>query len=151
MNIQKNWLLKSCENNSIDWDDDYSLPFSQEEINKIVEKILHPLNSMTKVKARRFVNQLLGNYSKGLFSDDYWTPIHKMFDVMSQSGIDVTLIDTKYFHDENGNPNAKEWKFEVEFKNEKGNDSKLYGIIRASGAGTVKDPLSSYDVVAYVT
>ena len=43
-------------------------------------------------------------------------------------------------------PTRKEWHFEIHWDNDKGKYSKMGGVVTASGAGSVDDPLSRYDV-----
>jgi hypothetical protein len=48
-------------------------------------------------------------------------------------------------------PTFKEWKISIPFTNNKGKPVALVGQIIAHGAGTVQDPMSRYDITAYVT
>ena len=48
-----------------------------------------------------------------------------------------------------GNPNAKTWYVQVDYNDKRGRPQSIYGRVRAAGAGTVEDPLSRYDIVAY--
>ena len=109
------------------------------------------LNGMKNREARKFVFQLLHRYTKGFFKDDYWQPITKTFKLLQQHGIDYVIQSTQYYEDDRGNPNAKVWRFEVDFVNDKGRLTTLYGTITASGAGTVADPLGRYDVTAVIS
>ena len=59
--------------------------------------------------------------------------------------------DDEYSKNESGIPSSKTWRFEIDFMNDKGRPTKLFGIIVASGAGSVKDPLDKYDITAYVS
>ena len=107
------------------------------------------LNGMNNREARKFVNALLHKHTGGLFRDEYWAPITKTFKLLSEHEIEYEIQKTEYTQDANGNPDSKTWTFEIEFTNDKGRPTKIHGRIVASGAGTVNDPLSRYDVVAY--
>jgi hypothetical protein len=107
------------------------------------------LNGMKNREARKFVNTLLQKHTRGLFKDDYWRPITKTFKLLAAHEIDYEIKNTEYTKDANGNPDSKRWSIEIGFTNNNGRDTTLYGTIVASGAGTVSDPLSRYDVAAY--
>jgi len=51
----------------------------------------------------------------------------------------------------NGVDVRKVWTFEIEFINARGKRDTLYGVLTAAGAGSVQEPLSKYDVTAYVS
>jgi hypothetical protein len=109
------------------------------------------LNGMNVRAARKFVNELLGKYTKGFFKDTYWQPIHKTWTLLAEHKIDAIPTSNRYLTDEKGTPTSKRWEFIIEFTNDKGKDVTLHGVMVASGAGSVSDPLDRYDVVAYVS
>jgi hypothetical protein len=109
------------------------------------------LDGMSKETAKRHVNQLLSHYTKGLFSDESWKPVNDIWTALNSAQIDWTLTDNKYLHNEAGRPSGKQWNFEVKFITNKGRPAILYGVVTASGAGSVEDPLSKYDLVSYVS
>jgi hypothetical protein len=120
-------------------------------IANLVANEPNSLDGMSKVKATRFVNKLLDKHTRGFFTDTYWKPIHESFKELSKNNIPYELTESKYTQDSNGNPTTKRWKFTITFSNDKMRYVTLYGLITASGAGTVEDPLSRYDVTAYVS
>jgi len=109
------------------------------------------LDGMSKQTAKRHVNKLLARYTKGFFKDEDWRHVNLIWKAMDAAQINWTMTDAKYRHDDEGTPVAKEWKFEVEFINNRDRKSTLYGIVVAAGAGSVEDPLDRYDLVAYVS
>ena len=109
------------------------------------------LDGMTPTQAKREVNKLLAFYTKGLFKDQSWKPIDDIWTALTAAQIDWTMTGAKYDHDEHGVTTSKTWKFYVEFTSRTGSSYRLYGVIVASGAGSVQDPLDRYDVVAYVS
>jgi hypothetical protein len=116
---------------------------------------VNALNGLKSQVAKRYVNKILGEHSKGIFSDQSWEGINKIWKALDDNGIVYTMTGAEYQKDnQSGMPVRKQWKFEVEFWNEKGERGrmvKLYGVVIASGAGTVEDPLSRYDIIAYVS
>ena len=97
------------------------------------------------------INKELYKITKGFFKDEYWEPVQKIWDYFKTMDTRCELDNAEYGHDSNGRPSHKIWKFKVYFINEKGKEIVLYGSVTASGAGTVEDPLSIYDVTAYVS
>jgi hypothetical protein len=118
----------------------------------IMEKDWSPLDSMTKQRAVRYVNKLMDPYTKGFFRDTSWQHVHAIFRALEKDGIETILESTRYMQDQySQSPNAKEWKFTIEFENQRGRTNTLYGVIVDSGAASISDPLAIYDVVAYVS
>jgi len=117
---------------------------------KVAEDKPSPLNGMTKQRAKRHVNKILGENTKGFFSDEYWKPINDIFKNLSSQNIDYVVDNTQYKKDESGNPSSKTWFITVSFTDNKDKEQKMVGSIIASGAGSVDDPLDKYDVVAFV-
>ena len=113
----------------------------------------NPLEGKSNVAATSFVNKVLAELSRGLFSDIYWEQIHKIFNKLKELGLDVELISAKYGGQgdtSNGMPKYKEWQISIPFTNNKGRPTKLVGQITAHGAGSVEQPLDKYDITAYV-
>lgn len=110
-----------------------------------------PLDGMNKAKAARLVNNLMSPLTKGFFRDEDWSNVNKIWKALTQEGIDFTITKTEYLQDRNGIPNAKVWSFQIEFLNERSKPTILYGVVTASGAGSVENPLDRYDLVAYVS
>jgi len=137
----------------------YSDMFKQMASNSTLTKTAQtndPLQGMTNTRARKYVNNLIAPLTKGLFSDDSWKPVHELFNVLRQVGInwELTMSPTNpggYRQNEQGVPISKEWKFQIKFINATGRETILYGVVVASGAGSVQDPLEKYDLVGYVS
>lgn len=117
----------------------------------IVSDRTNALNGLRVQVAKRYVNKILDQHSKGFFSDQSWEGINKVWKALDDNGIVYTMTGAEYQKDESGMPVRKQWKFEVEFWNEKGRMVKIYGVMIASGAGSVEDPLDKYDIIAYVS
>jgi len=111
----------------------------------------NPLDGMTKVKAVRTIRNLIYKYTKGIFSDTDWSNVNKIFAELNANNIPYVIKSADYRHNDAGVSVAKVWKFEIEFLNDRGRPSILYGYVTASGSGSVQDPLSKYDIVAIVS
>lgn len=102
-------------------------------------------------KTRRQIVKLLGDsvrpLTKGVFSDDCWQPVHKILAQLDESGIH--LQKALYGHDAEGTPTSKTWTLAGEFQSPSGSTISVTGVLVASGAGSVEDPLSRYDLVGY--
>jgi len=119
----------------------------------------NPLDGRTKRSAANFVNKLLRKYGQaGIFRNETsWRPLKILWDELRDEGIPFDLKSAEYGISPSGRqmglgmPDNKTWKFEIEFLNDRGRPTRLYGIVIASGAGTVEDPMGSYDLNAYVS
>jgi hypothetical protein len=134
------------------WNADSSIEEVAGELVRVAKLLIagSPLDGMNKTKAVKVVNKLIDKHTHGFFSDDYWLPVKNIFKDMVEAGIEGVVTKTEYIKNEAGVPIRKEWKFEIEFINNTGKQTVLYGNITASGAGSEKDPLDRYDVTAYV-
>jgi hypothetical protein len=101
---------------------------------------------MTRTTSRNRVNKILAENSKGIFSDEYWNHVHKIFNILNNAGFEYILESTKYHHNDSGIPISKEWRFTITLESGK----PLEGILTAHGAGSVADPLDRYDISGYV-
>ena len=100
------------------------------------------------------VNKVLGELSKGIFSDQSWEAINKIFEKLKSLGLDVTILSAKYggYQDTSNNmPKYKEWQISIPFTNKVGKSMELVGTITAHGAGSIEQPLDRYDITAYVS
>jgi len=100
------------------------------------------------------VNKVLGELSKGIFSDDSWQAINKIFEKLNQLGLEVNILSAKYGGQQdtsNNMPKYKEWQISIPFTNKAGKPMELVGQITAHGAGSVQQPLDRYDITAYVS
>lgn len=123
--------------------------FTQSIENYEDHQLSDSLNGYTKKKAQSKVNRILADLSKGFFTDSGWVPVHAIWKNLDSAGINPIITGSAY---DNAYPaKYKRWKFEIFFKNDKGRDSILYGVITAHGAGSNIDPLSRYDLTAYVS
>lgn len=111
---------------------------------RATDRLPNPLDGMDKAKGVRWLNGLIRkNNLRGIFRDTYWKPIMEVFKLLAHQGVPISNSTNFYTKD------SKTWKFEVEWLGPKGRPVTGYGMIVASGAGSVNDPLDAYDVVAY--
>ncbi len=107
------------------------------------------LQGLSKATAKRKVNKILYDVSKGFFNDDAWQAVNNVWKALSKEGIEVVITKAEYT--KKFPLETKIWQFEIYFMNNANKKTVLYGVLTASGAGDVKDPLSKYDIVAYVS
>ncbi len=104
--------------------------------------------------ARKFIRKAVDPYVRGLFSDEDWSNVHRVFDAIGDLGVNLnygTRNDGFYTHgyhqNDRGEPDSKAYEFEIKFTNVVGKKMKVCGQLIASGAGTVENPLSKYDII----
>lgn len=113
----------------------------------------NPLDGKSNAQARAFINRKVipQEAIKGLFSDENWAGIKQIWNAFDDAGLDWGVMDSRYYPTSDGRPmGGKIWDIEIRFTNNKGRPTVLGGNVTAAGAGTVEDPLSRYDITAYV-
>ena len=116
-------------------------------------QITNPLNGKSNQQARTIINRRIipQEQIKGMFSDDSWQGVQQIWNAFSEAGLDWDIVDSNYYPTNDGHPmGGKIWNIVVNFINNKGKATTLHGTVTAAGAGTVEDPLSRYDITAYV-
>lgn len=98
---------------------------------------------MTKKTFKNRIQKIL-SMAIGIYTDEYWIPVHQIFNAISEKGWQVVISETKYNHNEDNQPISKTWKFTVI-----GEGFEIPCILTAHGAGSVADPLDRYDISAY--
>jgi hypothetical protein len=121
------------------------------EILRVAKTLIggNSLDGKNKRQATKLINQLLSPLTRGFFSDENWAPVNKIWKAMESAGFDFTMEKAEYQHDKDQVPISKTWHFKVVFANDKGKQMEIWGVVVAAAAGTVEDPLSKYDLVAY--
>jgi len=124
---------------------------------KAALELPNPLDGMRKQKATNYLYKLTQRYTRGIYSDQSWVGINRIFDVLRKEGIPFTLTDEEYIipreyapgpYHRQQMPTSKTWTFEIPFTNQRGRPDTIYGTITAAGAGSVDDPLDKYDITA---
>ena len=121
--------------------------------NKYAQINPNPLDGKSNQQARNIINKKIipQESIKGFFADDDWAGINQIWNAFNQAGLDWNIAGSDYYPTDDGNPmGGKIWEVEINFTNNRGKPTKLGGTVTAAGAGTVEDPLSRYDITAYI-
>jgi len=116
------------------------------DINESVAHAVSALDGKTKIAAKKFLYQIIGNRFNGFFNDQGWRPVKWFYDELNKKNIDWKSKENFYTKDKKGQPIRKTWKMEISFLDNKGKRQTLYGNIVAAGAGSVNDPFDKYDM-----
>lgn len=103
--------------------------------------------SKARVKTLIYKETKKWTYNK-LYKDQYWQGPQGIWDTFDKLDLNwqIDSADYKNYNNKGGMPDAKEWKFTIIFDNDKKKTIKQSGVVTASGAGTVDEPLSKYDL-----
>ena len=69
----------------------------------------NPLNGKSKHSARNYIYNLIGNLTKGIFSDNSWENVNNIWNKLDQNNIANNITKTQYNHDEKGQSIGKTW------------------------------------------
>lgn len=113
------------------------------------------IDGMSRREVAKLVNAVIERApTKGVHRDQYWKPIQAIWRGLENAGIPFGITGSEYQHEViEGQrvPVRKVWNFEVNFTNERGRPTTVYGRVVAAGAGSVEEPLEVYDVTAYAS
>ena len=101
----------------------------------------------SKAALKKAINNAVCGAAPGIFNDEYWHGHKLVMEALKEvEGIEANLDDAFYRHDFGSNPDGKQWNYEV-------TDGRfsVWMVVVAAGAGSVADPLSRYDIVAYAS
>lgn len=112
-----------------------------------IDDILYNISS--KQSAKNYIRKYVEPLTKGIFRDDDWSNVHKVFDKMRELGLDVEVdvIDGGYHENEYGNIVSKEYQWKTEFENKDGKIFKLSGSLTCGFCGSSEKPYDEYDMV----
>lgn len=112
-----------------------------------------PIDGKSKPSVVNWLRKSIDPIVSGFFTDNSWAPIQNVREFMGKNNIDFSIISSEYKKYQDGSHlnDAKQWKFEIKFVNNKQKLSVINGIITAHGAGSVSDPLSRYDVTVVMS
>jgi len=102
-------------------------------------------DSILKSKLIKVSNDI----AKDVFSDKYWKPINEIQKAVSKVLPTLALYNSEYDY-KNRPPQYKDWSMVGGFVNKEGKKRAAWVHIRASGAGSVDDPMDKYDVTVNV-
>lgn len=105
--------------------------------------------SKAKLKTLLYKETKKCTYNK-LYKDTGWNGPQCIWDTFNKLDLNWHIVKSEYKkikgNEQNVMPDYKEWQFEIMWDDDKGKYKKIGGVVTASGAGTVQDPLSKYDV-----
>jgi len=104
-----------------------------------------PVSTDTRIKSAMYK---AGQKYNGRYKDEYWTAIKGLEADLSAILPTMRVIEAKY--DNERPPQSKEWIMIGIFQTPKGIKRICWVRIMAGGAGSVDDPLGTYDVTAHV-
>lgn len=107
----------------------------------LYSKMKELIEGITRTQRIRYLYKLIGNVADGMFREQYWAPIRKIFKILEKNDVEFGITSSEYQKDDEGFPVRKVWKLELPWEGKT-----IYGQITAAGAGSVKDPLDVYDV-----
>jgi predicted nucleic-acid-binding Zn-ribbon protein len=102
--------------------------------------------SKSKVKTLIYKETKKCTYNK-LYKDQSWQGPQCIWDTFDKLDLNWQIDSSDYKNYNKGKmADAKEWKFTIMWDNDKGKSIKQSGLVTASGAGSVDDPLEKYDL-----
>ena len=104
--------------------------------------------SKQKLKTLLYKETKKCTYNK-LYKDSGWNGPQCIWDVFNDLDLNWHIVKSEYKKvrgDTGVMPSYKEWIFKILWDGPKGKQLEIGGTVTASGAGTVEDPLSKYDV-----
>jgi hypothetical protein len=109
------------------------------------------LDGKSPAEAKKYLNNIIPhNQIKGFFSDESWEGVQPIWDIFNSFNLNWEMIDSGYSQDpKTGNLLSKRWNIRVSFYDKRGDIISVTGVVVASGAGSVENPLDRYDIVAY--
>ena len=127
-------------------------------LGEVVES-QNPLDGKSKSNAANWVHGKVNKFTRGKFSDEYWKPIQRIYKEFDAIRLNWTPGKTWYdeevvsFKDGSRSsvPIRKTFEFTIKFRNNRDKEDILYGRMVAAGAGSVEEPLNSYDVTLTVS
>jgi hypothetical protein len=107
---------------------------------------------MTRSQLKNQINRRICGVAPGVFSDDHWEGkriVEKaLYSILNKHPeVEILSGPAVYRNDEEGRPNGKTWTYYAGTGKPDGKHVMIF--IVAAGAGTLADPLSHYDIVAY--
>jgi hypothetical protein len=115
-------------------------------IRKVAEEVI-PLMEDSKMKSS--MHSIADKYTKGMYSDDSWHPVHEMHNKMNAI-LPLESIHDEYSHDSENRPNRKTWTWVGVYKNRAEKTRVCWVHVTASGAGSQQDPLDRYDLTVAI-
>lgn len=110
-------------------------------------------DGMSKGKLKTLLYKETKKYTfNKLYTDDYWKGPQAIWGVFNNLNLNWNITNSEYQRDKDNKtpgfvmPSRKVWSFVIHWNDNKGKSQKIEGTLTAAGAGSVKDPLSKYDI-----
>ena len=97
-----------------------------------------------KSSARNYIRNKIDPYIRGMFRDDDWRHVKKVFEEIKELGVDLDWWVDNGGYSSDGM--SKTYQFKIEYKNIYNNQMILRGQLICSFCGTIEDPRSVYDM-----
>lgn len=99
----------------------------------------------SKIGVRNYIYKITDPFVKGKFSDENWSGVKSVFDVIAKRGLDINwwVENGGYASDRM----SKSYQFEINFENMYGTKFKFRGQLMCCFCGSVQDPMSRYDMI----
>jgi len=104
---------------------------------------------MSKARLKTKIYKTIHPITQQFYSDESWQGVKQVWDAFDGLDLDWNMTESYYGsgqYDKTMPPERKTWKFEINFTNQVGKPSKMYGVLVAAGGGKIDDPLSRYDI-----
>lgn len=126
------------------YDQSHSVYRSLEAALELYER-LEAKNRLGKHSMESVMRKILDKHTKGVFKDEYWSPLAAVRKDFAKEKIDLNLVSADYFHSKDeSQPVGKKWNFEIPYSDKGGWSLRL---VASFGPSPVKDPTSIYDLV----
>jgi len=113
--------------------------------NLPIENSPSQIDGRSKVSAKNFIYKQITPLMNGIFRDEDWSNVRKIWDKFGEMGLDWDFNKNSEYYG-GMPPQGKTWFFEIRFVGNNGRPQTISGYLTAAGAGTVEDPLESYDI-----
>ena len=103
----------------------------------------------SKQTAKNIIYRNIENLTKGIFRDQNWSNVRKIWERLEYLGLDVNVQvkNGGYFNDRmTGEIAGKKYNFDFEYNNIEGKLFRFEGELICSFCGTVEDPMGAYDI-----
>jgi len=128
-------------------------PMSEEEFGAQelpIQNVPSQIDGRSKVSAKNLIYKHIEPLMKGIFSDESWEGVRKIWDKFGELGLDWDFSRNSEYYG-GMPPQGKTWYFEIKFMGNNDRPQTLFGTLTAAGAGSVEDPLGRYDITVVLS
>jgi len=107
------------------------------------------IDNRSKQSAINYIHKKIDSLTRGIFNDDNWSNVTKIWRIFDSMNLNWHIESSEYGKNLGElMPSRKTWIFKIEYIN-KNKITTIGGQLRASGAGSVRDPLDRYDITIH--